>query len=116
MKLNETNDIYLCLGTFRMDDICDIVHGPRDIRLKRDDPKAEYRIYRNIEDGFSEQIPIHKCDEFERIHKIIFPKVDYLADKYFYELQREFIKLSIFQGQKTACKKILSKNKTNQEG
>lgn len=109
--IQKTNEIYLCMGTFMIDSICDIVHGPSDIRLTRNDPRAEYRIYRNIEDGYPRQIPIRKCEEFEQIHKIIFPKIDYLANKYFYELQREFFSISITEGQEKACSKILSKTK-----
>ena len=85
-SIKKTNNIYVCLGTFRLDNICDIVHGPSDIRLNRDDPRAEYRIYRNIEDGFSEQIPIKKCAEFEATHKVIFPKTS-RTDKFYYELK-----------------------------
>ena len=106
----ETNDIYICMGTFMMDSICDIVHGPSDIRLNRDDPRAEYRIYRNIEDGYSEVISMRKCEEFERMHKVIIPNI-YWTEKYFYELQKEFIKITLEEGQEAAYKRVLSKNK-----
>ena len=59
--IKTTNDIYVCMGTFMMDNICDIEHGPSDIRLKGDDPKAEYRIYKNIETEELEIITIRKC-------------------------------------------------------
>ena len=52
--IKNPEDIYICLGTFMMDNICDIEHGPHDIRLQSDDPRAEYRIYRNLEDGYSQ--------------------------------------------------------------
>jgi len=110
-EINETNEIYLYLGTFMLEGFCDIEHGPRDIRLKRDDPKAEFRQYRNIEDGYSEEIPIHKCEEFEKTHTIIFPEIEELAEKYFYEIQKEFIKIAVTEGQEEAYKKILTKNK-----
>ena len=108
--MKTTNEIYLCMGTFMMNNICDIEHGSSDIRLNRDDPRAEYRIYRNIEDEFSRLIPIHKCEEFERNHKVIIPKTIY-TERYYYELQREFIRIAISEGQEIACKKILERRK-----
>lgn len=109
--IKDTNEIYVCIGTFRLDNICDIEHGPSDIRLKRDDPRAEYRIYRNLEDEFSKQIPIHKCEEFERTHNVIIPKTTLSTEKYYYELQKEFITLAVTEGQETACRKILKRAK-----
>ena len=108
--INETNGIYLCLGTFMMERTCDIEHGPKDIRLERNDPKAEYRIYRNIEDGYSEVISIKNCEQFEKTYKVLFLKDDFFADRDFYELQREFMIIAVTKGQREACKKILSKN------
>jgi len=111
--INETNEIYLYIGTFKLDSHCDIEHGPGDIRLKRNDPRAEFRQYRNIEDGYSEEIPINKCEEFEKTHTIIFPEIEDMADKYFYEIQKEYIKIAVAEGQEVACKKILTKTKSN---
>lgn len=107
-SIRSTNNIYVCLGTFMLDSCCDIVHGPSDIRLKYDDPRAEYRIYRNIEDGYSKQIPIRKCALFELNNKVIFPQTS-KTDKFYYELQREFISTMIKHGQEEACKRILTK-------
>ena len=108
--IDDTNEIYVCLGTFMLDNICDIVNGPSDIRLDRDDSRAEYRIYRNIENNYSEQIPIRKCEEFEKTHKVIIPNTTSI-ERYYYELQKEFITLAVTEGQEKACKKILNRNK-----
>lgn len=107
-NIKNTNNIYVCLGTFMLDSCYDIVHGPSDIRLKYDDPRAEYRIYKNIEDGDSKLIPIKKCALFEATNKVIFPQTS-RTDKYYYELQREFISTMIEHGQEEACKKILTR-------
>lgn len=109
-RIKNTNEIYVCLGTFRLDSCCDIVHGPSDIRLKYDDPKAEYRTYRNIEDGYSKQIAIKNCPQFEVTHKVIFPETS-RTDRFYYELQREFITAMIEEGQEVACAKILARTK-----
>lgn len=105
-SIRSTNNIYVCLGTFMLDSSCDIVHGPSDIRLKYDDPRAEYRIYKNIEDGYSKQISIRKCALFEATNKVIFPQTS-RTDKFYYELQKEFISTMIEHGQEEACKRIL---------
>ena len=93
-----------------MSSSCDIEHGPSDIRLNRDDPRVEYRIYRNIENGDSKCKPIRKCDEFERIHKIIIPKTTF-TQAYYHELQKKFITLAITEGQSSAVLKILKQKK-----
>ena len=107
-SIKKTNNIYICLGTFMQDSCCDIVHGSSDIRLKYDDPRAEYRIYKNIEDNFSKLIPIRKCALFEATNKVIFPQTS-RTDKFYYELQREFISTMIEQGQEEACKRVLTR-------
>lgn len=106
--IKNTNEIYVCLGTFMLDNICDIEHGPSDIRLNRNDPRAEYRIYSDLENEVSRQIPISRCEEFERTHRVIFPQTS-LTQKYYYQLQKEFISLVVTEGQEKACQKILSK-------
>lgn len=107
-SIKETNGIYVCLGTFMMNNTYDIEHGPSDYRLKRDDPRAEYRIYKDIEKTDSIQIPINKCEKFESTHKVIIPKTS-LTEKYYYELQREFIKTAVKHDQEKACQRVLRK-------
>lgn len=106
--IKETNEIYVCMGTFMLSNTYDIEHGPTDYRLKRDDPHAEYRIYKDIENDENIRIPINMCEEFESTHKVIIPKTS-LTEKYFYLIQKEFIEIAINEGQAVACRKILSK-------
>lgn len=106
-QIKETNNIYVCMGTYMLSNEHDIEHGPRDIRLNRDDEKAQYRIYKNIETYDSESISIKKCDEFERTHKIIYPRTA-LTDEFFYAIQHDFFIISIKESQEAACNKILS--------
>ena len=106
----DTNEIYVCLGSFKLDNVYDIEHGPSDFRVRRDDPTAEYRIYKDIENENYIQLAIDKCEKFENTHKVIIPKT-ILTDKYYYELQKEFILTAVEEGQEKACQKILAKNK-----
>lgn len=108
-NIKETNGIYVCLGTFKLGNLCDIEHGPSDERVKRDDLSAEYRIYQDLECDDSVQIPIGLCEEFENTHKIIFPDV-YNSLGFYYKIQREFIKEAITTNQEKACTKVLSKS------
>jgi len=108
-NIEETNGIYVCLGTFVLTDLYDIEHGPRNSRVDRNDPRAEYRIYQDIECNESIHVPIRLCEEFENSHKIIFPN-RYFAGKFYYDIQREFIREAIATNQETACAKVLSKS------
>lgn len=105
-KIKDTNSIYVCLGTFKIDNICDIEHGPSDYRVDRDDPRAEYRIYKNIENNDYKQIPIKLCDKFECEHRIIFPN-SYFSEIFFYNLQKGFINDLMIMDQEKACIKLL---------
>ena len=104
----ETNGIYVCMGTFMMENNSDVIHGPRDIRLKYDDPRAEYRYYKNLEDGMVEHVSIKRCPQFELMHKVIFPQTTN-TEKFYNDLQMEFIKMCIVENQEEACRKILTR-------
>lgn len=109
-EIKDTNGIYIYLGTFRLSNICDIEHGPSDERVSRNDPSAKYSIYQDIEKFSCNQIPIKHREQFEKHNKIIFPKT-INTNKYFYELQKEFIRECINSSQEEACQKLLSKVK-----
>lgn len=105
----DTNEIYVYLGTYRYTDEIDIVHTARDDRVDRNSPKADYRLYKNIEDDLdTQQVPIGRCDEFEKEHKIIILKTCLPGEK-FYQIQKEFMELAVKKGQTEACKQILEK-------
>lgn len=107
--VDETNDIYVYIGTYENANYIDIEHGPTDERVDRNSPKADYRLYRNLEnDCDCLNVPIKKCDEFEREHKVIILKTS-LPGTQFYEIQKEFIELAVKKGQEEACKQILKK-------
>ena len=103
---DETNGLYVYMGTYRYTDEIDIVHGAHDIRVPYDSIDANYRVYRNIEKTSSEQVLIRHCDEFENANTIINPKVAF-NEKTFYEIQREFFIRAIKDSQESAKKMVL---------
>lgn len=111
-QIKATNGIYVCLGSFITNHIIDIEHGSNDYRVPRSNPKAEYRLYQNIEDSYdTKRIPIKMCDEFEKTHKVII--VPYLNETaHYYNIQREFFKDCILENQEVAVEKILKKKKS----
>ena len=113
IKKDETNNIYVYLGTYRNNDEIDIIHGSNDFKVDYNSPNASYRIYRNIEYPYGESIPISMCDEFEKKHIIIKPNT-YLKEKAYYEIQKDFFIESVKTNQESAKQKILRKyNKLN---
>ncbi len=70
------DDLWVCLGTF-YDESCFNkawnMYVLNSIRVERDDPSAQYRIYQNIKDSLSDgmKVDIDKCTEFENHNKII---------------------------------------------
>ena len=53
-------------------------------------------------------VGVKQWDEFEKIHKIIYPKTT-LTDRFFYAIQGEFFTTAVKESQKAACDKVLSK-------
>lgn len=108
IKDEDTNEIYVYMGTYKYSEEMDIVHGSRDIRVQYDSIDADYRVYRNIEKSSSEQILINRCKEFEKTHTIINPKI-VCYDKTFYEIQKDFFIRAVKVNQESAKKLVLRK-------
>lgn len=110
IREDDTNKIYVYLGTFEYNNEIDIVHGSRDFRVKDDSEDADYKVYRNIESDYSMDIPIEKCEEFEKNNIIIRPKT-YLNGKEYYNIRDDFFIKAIKTNQEIAKKMILKKYK-----
>ncbi len=109
----KTNNIYFCKGTYMTATDCDIVHGSGVIRLQREDSRAEFRRYINIENEDELfEISIEMCKFFEQIYKVIFPKSIYHSEREYQIIKADFLNSINTVSQKEAVKKVLSYNKT----
>lgn len=108
IKENDTNGIYVYMGTYQNSSEIDIIHGSSDIRVDYSSPLADYREYRDIEFPFSVMVPIKKCEQFEKEHIVINPKM-YLASNTYYNIQEEFFIRAVKTNQDSALKLILKK-------
>lgn len=118
VRINETNNIYVYMGTFEKSYECDIEHGANDYRVNKDDPNADYRIYRNLElmsyqDEYEVEVEIHDCEKFEQEHIVIYPQGTCLYDQYYNQLRNEFFETAISESQETAVERVLAKRKNN---
>ena len=116
VRINETNNIYVYMGTFKKNHECDIEHGANDYRVNKNDPDADYRIYRNLEfmayqDGYEIEIPIKECESFEQNHIVIYPQGTCLCDQYYLKLRDEFFDTAILDSQEKALEKIMTLKK-----
>lgn len=106
----KTNEIYFCLGTFISSTESDVEHGANDIRVRYDDPKAEYRTYIDIENEFNcVNISINDCSQFEKMYKIIYPKNFLFAMQEYYELREQFLVIAVLENEEKAIQKIMKK-------
>lgn len=110
-KITPTNDIYVYIGTYKYSDEIDIVHCSNDILVDRNNNKADYCVYYNLEVGTyninsSVEIPYIKADEFEKKHNIIFPNNVLRRKEYFYDLQNEYFETAILESEEKALEKI----------
>lgn len=108
IKKEETNGIYVYLGTYENNNEVDIVHGSNDFRVDYNSSNADYRIYKNIESPYGEIIPIRLCEEFEKNNIIIYPKT-YFKEQEYYKIQKDFFVKAVKTNQETAKKMILKK-------
>ena len=92
IKANETNNIYVCLGTIKMSN------------------QKYYKRYMNLEDrNDSYLISINNCQEFEQTHTVIL----LTKNNQYNEIRKEFERISLEEGQEKAYCKILRKNTKN---
>lgn len=108
IKEDDTNGIFVYLGTYAYSSEIDIVHGSSDIRVNYDSHSANYRLYQDIEYSFSRQVLISECEQFEREHTILNPTV-YFSNRTYYAIQRDFFVRAIKTDQKSAKKTVFRK-------
>lgn len=110
-EINEedTNKIYFYLGAYKKNHEFG-TDQPSTFRVSKEDPTAEYSVYKNIESNDEKIIPMASCEEFEENNKIIygkqkFPYIEFLA------VQDKFLTTMVKEGQSVACQKILKRSK-----
>lgn len=110
--LNENNNIYFCMGTYTNSNKNVFEQGFGFFALDRDDPRALFRIYINLENESDYiKVPIEECELFEIEHKVIFPKYSCVNFKEYYKVSEEFFRTIILEGQDVAIEKVLSLKK-----
>ena len=110
IKENETNNIYIYLGTYMYSNEIDIVHGSNDTRVEYNSQNADYRTYLNLEHQFAKNIPIAQCPNFEKNNIIINPST-FFKTKAYYDIQKDFFYKATIENQEEAKKYILTKYK-----
>lgn len=111
IQKQETNGIYVYLGTYKYNHEIDIVHGSSDNRVEYNSKKADYRIYKNIEQNLDASIARNECNNFEKEHIIIYPE-DGLNILEYYKIRDDFFVKAIKTNQESAKKLILKKYNT----
>lgn len=106
----ETNSIYFCLGSFMYSMQCDIDRGYNDMQVSKDNPFAEFKSYMDIENEYNViEVPIKECEEFEKTHKVIVVDKALVGEWKYYEVQSDFIKTAVEEGQEKACQRVMTK-------
>lgn len=105
---NETNKIYGYLQIYKYTDEIDVVHSAVDERKKYNDPKANYRMYRDLEQYDTLILSIKDSSVFEKENIIIKPNSIFLEREY-YKIQEEFFDEILKSNQNKAKKRILNK-------
>lgn len=94
----ETNQIFVYLGTYKPNNSTDEFDS-FDIETELNDSNASYRRYADLEGLWVEQVPIEKCEEFEKSHTVIYDDYN--------KLLKEFLISSVCDSQEKAVSRIL---------
>lgn len=108
IKDDETNHIYIYMGTYKPSYEVDIVHGVPDISVEYNDPSAVYSEFKNIENGNEECIRIIDREKFIA-NNIVLDVSNYYpcSLKKFYELQKLFFINAVKYNEEIAVKKLV---------
>jgi len=104
----ESNKIFVYIGTYCRSCEIDIEHGSSDYRVDYDSESAEYRTYWDLESYSAINVNINECEEFENIHTIICPD-NYFKIMEYHRIQEEFFYNAVLKNQEYAKKLVLKK-------
>lgn len=110
IKIKESNNIYVYMGSFLENYECDIEDGPKDYMVSKDNPNAYYRVYRNLElnsyqEGYEVGVLAAECEKFEQENIVIYPEETKCS---YMDLRKDFFKTAISDSQENALKKVIS--------
>lgn len=106
-----TNNIYVYMGTYDYSSEGDIVHGSRVIELPDDSTDFGWKLYKNIElvDYYADKIvPKQELGVFEKETTILYAPKDTFPDIFYRKVKKVFFETLIKFGQEEAVKKIKS--------
>ncbi len=104
--VDETNSIFIYDGSF-------MTRNGIVIATERNSSDAEFDRYIDIESIEEVDIPVEDRKLFERFNKVIFLDESLPVKQSLYEIHNQFMQDAITDGEKAACKKVLSRNKKN---
>ena len=104
--VDETNGIYLYLGTFYTEYGC-------EMKVKRDDNAAEFDKYIDIESCKEIHIPVEDRTAFEKNNKVIFVEGKEHIKYLLFDLHEQFMHDALDNGQEVACNNVLRRYKKN---
>lgn len=102
--------VFIYLGTFKISDETDIVHGSPTIRVKYDSEHADYRLYRAITAHTAIVIPIKDAKRFEEENIVLdLRNSSYSLDKKYYDVQKEYFQVAVTESEEKAKQLLLGK-------
>lgn len=103
-RINETNNIYFCLGYFVLND--ELKEEP----VESFEDEEVYKKYVDLEDENKVvRVPLANIENFEKSYSIIYSKFTNLYESEYYDLQRKFFMTSVKDTQESAISLVLSK-------
>lgn len=106
---DQTNHIYVYMGTYGYDGDDDIVHGRGAVEFADDNPNFEWKAYKNIELRYSDAtIQVGKSDfrNFEADNIILHAPKGEFPDLFYKKVRKVFFEALVHFGQEAAVEKV----------
>lgn len=108
----DTNKIYYYEGTYKYVFEYYRLLGPTTELVARDDPKADFRRYSNIEGVYIYNLCLKDADEFERTHTVLYDEKNTKLGGGQYWITEDFVTTAVRENQEKAKNLVLKKYKT----
>lgn len=106
-----TNNIYVYIGTYDYSSDCDIVHGSSVIQLPDDSLDYGWKVYKNIELNYwnaSKEITKRELSQFKSENTILYAPKGIDPEKFYIQIRTAFFEELMKVGQENALEKVLS--------